>query len=98
MAGLASVDPKNGAIVALAQSPPSEEEDEFNYAWQAERQPGSSFKTFVLTTAIKQGIDPKQTFYDGSEPITLAIPGGGTWTVHNAEAGQRRDGPRNGHP
>ncbi len=87
VAGLASVDPKNGAIVALAQSPPSEEEDEFNYAWQAERQPGSSFKTFVLTTAIKQGIDPKKTFYDGSEPITLAIPGGGTWTVHNAEAG-----------
>ena len=31
---------------------------QFNYAWQAHRQPGSSFKTFVLTTAIKQGIDP----------------------------------------
>ena len=33
-------------------------ESQFNYAWQAHRQPGSSFKTFVLTTAIKQGIDP----------------------------------------
>jgi penicillin-binding protein 1A len=87
VAGLASVDPKNGAIVALASTPPGEEEEEFNYAWQAARQPGSSFKTFVLTTAIKQGIDPKETFYNGTEPITLAIPGGGYWTVHNAEAG-----------
>jgi penicillin-binding protein 1A len=84
-AGLASVNPKNGAIVALASSPPEEGEEEFNYSWQAERQPGSSFKTFVLTTAIKQGIDPETTYYDGTSPITLAIPGGGYWNVHNAE-------------
>ncbi len=87
VAGLASVDPKNGAIVALASSPPGESEDEFNYSWQAERQPGSSFKAFVLTTAIKQGIDPNTTFYNGTSPITLAIPGGGYWNVHNAEPG-----------
>ncbi|MGN6255886.1 MAG: transglycosylase domain-containing protein [Solirubrobacterales bacterium] len=86
-AGLASVSPKNGAIVALASSPPGEGEEEFNYSWQAERQPGSSFKTFVLTTAIKQGIDPYSTYYNGTSPITLAIPGGGYWTVHNAEPG-----------
>jgi penicillin-binding protein 1A len=85
-AGLASVSPKDGAIVALAQSPPGEGEEQFNYSWQAERQPGSSFKTFVLTTAIKQGIDPATTYYDGTSPITLAIPGGGYWNVHNAEA------------
>ncbi len=87
VAGLASVDPSNGAIVALAQSPPGEGEEEFNYAWLAERQPGSSFKTFVLATAIKQGIDPYSTYYDGTSPITLAIPGGGYWNVHNAEPG-----------
>ena len=57
-AGLASVDPKNGAIVALASTEGYADESQFNYAWQAHRQPGSSFKTFVLTTAIKQGIDP----------------------------------------
>ena len=84
---LASVDPSNGEIVALASTPGSAEESQFNYAWQAHRQPGSSFKTFVLTTAIKQGIDPYSTYYNGTSPKTLEIPGGGTWTVHNAEPG-----------
>jgi penicillin-binding protein 1A len=86
-AGLASVSPKTGAIVALASTEGEADESQFNYAWQAHRQPGSSFKTFVLTTAIKQGIDPSSTYYDGTSPITLALPGGGYWTVHNAEPG-----------
>ncbi len=86
-AALASVDPANGQIVALASTEGSADESEFNYAWQAHRQPGSSFKTFVLTTAIKQGIDPDSTYYDGTSPKTLDLPGGGTWTVNNAEPG-----------
>jgi penicillin-binding protein 1A len=86
-AALASVDPQNGEIVALASTEGSADESEFNYAWQAHRQPGSSFKTFVLTTAIKQGIDPDSTYYDGTSPKTLDLPGGGTWTVNNAEPG-----------
>ncbi|HEX3324908.1 MAG TPA: transglycosylase domain-containing protein [Solirubrobacterales bacterium] len=86
-AGLASVDPSNGEIVALASTEGYESESEFNYAWQAHRQPGSSFKTYVLTTAIKQGVDPYSTYYDGTSPKTLDLPGGGTWTVNNAEQG-----------
>jgi penicillin-binding protein 1A len=86
-AGLASVNPSNGEIVALASTPGYASESQFNYAWQAHRQPGSSFKTFVLTTAIKQGVDPYSTYYDGTSPKTLDIPGGGTWTVNNAEPG-----------
>jgi penicillin-binding protein 1A len=86
-AGLASVDPATGEIVALASTEGYASESQFNYAWQAHRQPGSSFKTFVLTTAIKQGIDPYSTYYDGSSPKTLTIPGGSTWTVNNAEPG-----------
>ncbi|HET7483775.1 MAG TPA: transglycosylase domain-containing protein [Solirubrobacterales bacterium] len=86
-AALASVDPSNGEIVALASTEGFESENEFNYAWQAKRQPGSSFKTYVLTTAIKQGIDPDTTYYNGTSPMTLDIPGGGTWTVNNAEPG-----------
>jgi len=84
-AGLASVDPETGEIVALASTEGYASEAQFNYAWQAHRQPGSSFKTFVLTTAIKQGVDPDSTYYDGSSPKTLELPGGGTWTVNNAE-------------
>jgi len=86
-AGLASVDPGTGAIVALASTEGYASESQFNYAWQAHRQPGSSFKTFVLTTAVKQGVDPGSTYYNGTSPITLEIPGGGTWTVNNAEPG-----------
>jgi penicillin-binding protein 1A len=86
-AALASVNPKTGEIVALASTEGSDSESEFNYAWQAHRQPGSSFKTYVLTTAIKQGIDPASTYYDGTSPMTLETPGGGTWTVNNAEEG-----------
>jgi penicillin-binding protein 1A len=86
-AGLASVNPETGAIVALASTEGEESESEFNYAWQAHRQPGSSFKAFVLTTAIKEGIDPASTYYNGTSPMTLEIPGGGTWTVNNAEPG-----------
>jgi penicillin-binding protein 1A len=86
-AALASVDPATGEIVALASTEGSESESEFNYAWQAHRQPGSSFKTFVLATAIKQGIDPDTTYYSGSSPMTLDLPYGGTWTVNNAEPG-----------
>ncbi len=98
-AGLASVDPETGAIVALAATEGYATEDQFNYAWQAHRQPGSSFKPFVLAEAIKQGIDPDSTYYDGSSPMTLEIPGGGPpWEVNNSEGGGRRRGrPRRRH-
>jgi penicillin-binding protein 1A len=84
-AGLASINPETGEIVALASTEGYASEEQFNYAWQAHRQPGSSFKTFVLTTAVKQGVDPDTTYYDGSSPMTLALPGGGSWTVNNSE-------------
>ena len=84
-AGLASVDPETGAIVALASTEGYADESQFNYAWQAHRQPGSSFKTIVLAAAVKEGIDPASTYYSGASPMTLEIPGGGTWTVNNSE-------------
>ncbi len=84
-AGLASVDPETGAIVALASTEGYADESQFNYAWQAHRQPGSSFKTIVLAAAVKEGIDPATTYYSGASPMTLEIPGGGTWTVNNSE-------------
>jgi penicillin-binding protein 1A len=87
-AGLASVDPDNGEIVALASTEGYSTESQFNYAWQAHRQPGSSFKTFVLTTAIKEGIDPDTTYYDGTSPKALDLAGAGPdWVVNNAEPG-----------
>jgi len=87
-AGLASVDPETGAILALASTDGYESEEDFNYAWQAHRQPGSSFKPFVLTTAIKQGVDPDETFYNGTSPKILKLPDGGPdWEVSNSGGG-----------
>ena len=40
---------------------------QFNLAVQGERQPGSSFKPFVLATALQEGISPQSTFV--SKPI-----------------------------
>jgi len=73
---LVSIDPGSGAVEAMASSS-SYGSSQFNLAAQGHRQPGSTFKTFVLTTAIKQGIDPYSTYYDGTSPKTLEIPGGG---------------------
>jgi penicillin-binding protein 1A len=84
---LASVDPSNGKIVALASTQRYSENSQFNFAAHAHRQPGSSFKVYDLTAAIKQGIDPDTTYYDGTSPKTLDTGGGSTWTVNNAEPG-----------
>ena len=40
----------------------------FNLAAQGHRQPGSAFKTMVLTTAIRKGVDPNRTTY-ASKPL-----------------------------
>src|SRR5215204_6114570 len=84
---LASVDPSNGKIVALASTQRYSLSSQFNFAAHAQRQPGSSFKVYDLTAAIKQGIDPDTTYYDGTSPATLETPGGSPWTVNNAEPG-----------
>src|SRR5918999_726265 len=52
----------------------------FNLAAQGHRQPGSAFKTFVLTTAIRKGVAPRRTLYT-SKPLSLNIPGYGPWKV-----------------
>jgi penicillin-binding protein 1A len=84
---LASVNPSNGEIVALASTQRYSLSSQFNFAAHAQRQPGSSFKVYDLTAAIKEGIDPDTTYYDGSSPKTLETPGGSSWTVNNAEQG-----------
>jgi penicillin-binding protein 1A len=80
-----SVDPRNGHIRAMVNSS-SYDQSQFNLAAQGHRQPGSTFKTFVLTTAIKQGIDPYSTYYS-SKPLDLYLPKWGHWTVHTADEG-----------
>ncbi len=82
---LVSIDPRNGHIRAMVNSS-YYDQSQFNLAAQGHRQPGSTFKTFVLTTAIKQGIDPYSTYYT-SKPLDLFLPQWGHWTVHTADEG-----------
>jgi penicillin-binding protein 1A len=82
---LASIDPRNGDIRAMVNST-SYGQSQFNLAAQGHRQPGSTFKAFVLTTAVKQGIDPYSTYYT-SKPLDLWLPKWGHWTVHTADEG-----------
>jgi len=82
---LVSIDPRNGHIRAMVSSS-NYAQSQFNLAAQGHRQPGSTFKAFVLTTAIKQGIDPYSTYYT-SKPLDLDLPHWGHWEVHTADEG-----------
>ena len=82
---LVSIDPGNGDVKAMVSSS-SYASSQFNLAAQGHRQPGSTFKAFVLTTAIKQGIDPYSTYYT-SKPLDLNLPKWGHWEVHTADEG-----------
>jgi penicillin-binding protein 1A len=79
-AAVVSIDPDTGYVRAMASSG-SYQEAQFNLAAQGHRQPGSAFKTFALTTAIRRGIDPDSTYYT-SQPLNLDLPEWGHWEVH----------------
>jgi penicillin-binding protein 1A len=65
---------------------PSGERLQFNLASQAARQAGSSFKPFVLTTALEQGIAPYSS-WNGPPELVINDPrcftNGQPWDVHN---------------
>jgi penicillin-binding protein 1A len=62
-AAVVSINPANGAIRAMTAVTPGRYGNQFNLASQARRQPGSTFKTFVLTAAINEGMNPDTTYY-----------------------------------
>jgi penicillin-binding protein 1A len=82
---LVSIDPRNRHLRAMVSSS-NYARSQFNLAAQGRRQPGSTFKPFVLTAAIKQGIDPYSTYYT-SKPLYLDLPQWGHWEVHTADEG-----------
>ncbi|MGH3146085.1 MAG: transglycosylase domain-containing protein, partial [Rubrobacter sp.] len=57
---VATVEPQTGAIRALAGR-----EGEFNLALDARRQPGSSFKAFVLAAALRENVSPQTVYLSG---------------------------------
>ncbi|MBV9819247.1 MAG: transglycosylase domain-containing protein, partial [Solirubrobacterales bacterium] len=90
-AALASVDPTNGHILAIASSA-DYRQTSFDYATQAHRQPGSSFKTFVLMTLIHDfNGDPDNTYYNSHALSAGWLPGYPTYSVHTAEDSYQGD-------
>jgi penicillin-binding protein 1A len=83
---IVSINPRNGAIRAMTAVIPGKKHTQFNLAAQGRRQAGSSFKTFVLTEAIREGINPDSTSYlsapfhwqpdPNSEPWDVSTYGG----------------------
>jgi penicillin-binding protein 1A len=84
-AGLASIDPNNGHILAIASSSEYAQTN-FDYATQAHRQPGSSFKTFALMTLIHDYHgSPNSTYYTSKFLPAGWLPADPSWSVHTAE-------------
>ncbi len=81
-AALASVDPSNGHIVALAGTE-DYNKTKFFYPVQAQRQTGSAAKVFALMTLIHDyDGDPNTTYYTSRALNAGWYPPDPTWSVH----------------
>lgn len=76
-AAIAAVDPRDGRILAIYGGADFEQE-QFNLATQGRRQPGSSFKPFVMATALQQGF-PLRLRLSGDSPLILPNSGSPEW-------------------
>ena len=82
-AAVISIEPATGAIRAMTAVVPGRRDNQFNLLSQARRQPGSTFKTFVLTAAVESGIDPDTSYYVSAPFTYRPVPEGscddGSW-------------------
>lgn len=62
-AALVAIDPRNGQIKAMVGGKDFYDQ-QFNRVTQAQRQPGSTFKTIVYATAIAAGVSPHRGYLD----------------------------------
>jgi penicillin-binding protein 1A len=89
-AAIVSLDPANGAILALAGGFDFNA-NKFNHATQAWRQPGSSFKPFIYSAALEKGFTPATVLNDAPFVIEAAKTGGQLWEPKNYDG--KYDGP-----
>jgi penicillin-binding protein 1A len=75
---LVAIRPQTGEIVAMVGGAGGLTlGNQFNRAWQALRQPGSSFKTYVYTAAIDAGMPPTTDVDDS--PVSYPMGDGTQW-------------------
>jgi penicillin-binding protein 1A len=77
-AALVAIRPQTGEILAMVGGAGWSLNNQFNRAWQARRQPGSSFKAYVYTAAIDSGIPPNEIVYD--TPVSYPMGDGTMWS------------------
>ncbi len=81
-AALVAIDPRTGEVKALVGGL-DYEDSEFNRAFQAQRQPGSTFKGLVYAAAIAAGFNPYDSYkdepyrVDGYRPMNYSKTHGG---------------------
>jgi penicillin-binding protein 1A len=75
---LVAEDPRSGQILAMIGGVGFSQTNQFNRAWQARRQPGSSFKGYVYSTAVDRGT-PVSTIYQDSA-VTYAAGDGSDYS------------------
>jgi penicillin-binding protein 1A len=73
-AAMVAVTPQTGAVRAMVGGP-GFDQYRYNLATQGARQPGSSFKIFVLSAALEAGLVPGDVL-DGTGPCSFPNPGG----------------------
>jgi penicillin-binding protein 1A len=77
-AALVAIRPSTGEILSLVGGAGGFSLDnQFNRAWQARRQPGSSFKVFVYTAAVDSGMPPTTILED--TPVSYPMGDGTRW-------------------
>ncbi len=77
-AALVLIENSTGQIRAMVGGVRWTQNNQFNRAWQALRQPGSSFKAFVYAAALLKGMTPESSVEDS--PTTF-----GDWTPKNSD-------------
>ena len=85
---LVTLEAKTGAIRAMVGGRDFED-SKFNRATQALRQPGSTFKPFVYSAAVRAGYPLSHIIVD--EPFTLEVEGQDLWAPQNYDL--KFDGP-----
>ena len=103
-------DVKTGAIVAMYSGPNYNKKHcgcQYDNALQSRNQVGSSFKTYVLATAVDQGMNVQSSILNGDSPLWIPpdsqptafaksggpSPGAGYYKVVNDESGNNSFGP-----
>jgi penicillin-binding protein 1A len=75
---LVAIKPQTGEILAMVGgATPFSLKNQFNRAWQAHRQPGSSFKAYVYTAEIDAGHPPTTIVED--TPVSYPMGDGTRW-------------------